>query len=118
MNKVRALSRSYAQAIAGQPITMEFLPNTNAFRLQFTINTDIKQPTIIYINEDLNYPRGVRITVNPPNTLTWKSSSRNYYEFLPTSTVTNGTTITIAIDPNNGNYLYRLFRWIRQRWFT
>ena len=100
VNKVRALSRSYAQAIAGQPITMIFNPNTSQFRLQFIINTGIQQPTMVYINEDFNYPQGVRIVVDPKNTLNWKSSTRNYYEFLPTSTVKNGTIITIEINPD------------------
>ncbi|CAF2073205.1 unnamed protein product [Rotaria magnacalcarata] len=103
LNKVQALSRSYAQAIAGLPITMSFSPTTNLFELQFIINTDIQQPTVIYLNEDLNYPHGVSIILNPKNSLTWTSPNHNYYEFVASESVKNGTTILIQIFAKNEN---------------
>jgi endoglycosylceramidase len=99
MNKVRALSRSYAQAIAGEPIFMVFDPITARFRFVFNINTDIHQPTIIYINEQLNYPQGCDINVSPANSLIWNLTERNYYEFTPGNSTKNGTAITILITP-------------------
>jgi endoglycosylceramidase len=134
MNKVRALSRSYAQAIAGsinyyyyyylllilfiflqlgQPISMIFNPTTARFQLVFTINTDIHQPTIIYINEELNYPQGCDIKVSPVNSLTWNSSNRNYYEFIPGTSTKNDTAITILITPKTLNVFYRFWNWIK-----
>ncbi|CAM4966051.1 unnamed protein product [Rotaria socialis] len=101
LNKVQALSRSYAQAIAGLPISMSFFPTTNLFELQFIINTDIQQPTVIYLNEDLNYPHGVSIILNPENSLIWASPNHNYYEFVASGSVKNGTTILIQIFAKN-----------------
>lgn len=108
LNKVRALSRSYAQAIAGLPMTMLFAPDTALFRLQFIINTDIPQPTVIYLNEEFNYPQGLNIVIRPDNALSWTSPEKNYYEFLPTSTIKNGTTILIEITPRSAKELTKL----------
>ena len=113
ITNVRALSRSYVQAIAGrinqshlfhsilflsgQPMSMSFDPITSRFQLVFNINTTIQQPTIVYINQELNYPHGFDINVSPNNTLTWNSSERNYYEFSATTSTKNGMIITIFI---------------------
>ncbi|CAF2959971.1 unnamed protein product [Rotaria sp. Silwood2] len=115
MNKVKALSRSYAQAIAGQPILMYFEPISCNFVLYFTVNTNIQQPTIIYINEDLNYPNGNVIKVSPADSLTWTSTSRNYYEFSITASTKNGTTINIQITPKTLNWFNRAWNWLKKK---
>ncbi|CAF4911685.1 unnamed protein product, partial [Rotaria sp. Silwood1] len=115
VNKVKALSRSYAQAIAGQPIFMYFEPISCNFVLDFNINTDIKQPTIVYINEDLNYPHGNVIKVSPADSLTWTATSRNYYEFSTTTSTKNGTTITIQITPKTLNWFNRAWYWLKKK---
>lgn len=79
---------------------MSFFPSTNVFELQFIINTDIQQPTIVYLNEDFNYPHGVNITINPEKALTWTSKERNYYEFVPKDSTKNETIILIQVFPN------------------
>jgi hypothetical protein len=61
------------------------------------VNTDIHAPTIVYINEELNYPHGADITVTPADSLIWNSTSSNYYEFTTTTATKNGTNITILI---------------------
>ena len=76
---------------------MSFDPITSRFQLVFNINTTIQQPTIVYINEELNYPHGFDINVSPNNTLTWNSSEQNYYEFFPTTSTENGSIIIILI---------------------
>ena len=82
---------------------MVFEPTTSHFQLVFNINTDIHQPTIIYINEELNYPQGCNINVSPVNSLTWNSTNRNYYEFILGTSTKNETTITILITPKTLN---------------
>ena len=76
---------------------MSFDPISSRFQLVFNLNITIQQPTIIYINEELNYPHGFDINVSPNNTLTWNSSERNYYEFSPKTSTKNDTTTTILI---------------------
>ncbi len=80
---------------------MFFDPISFRFQLVFNINTAIQQPTIIYINEELNYPYGCDINVSPVNSLTWNSTDRNYYEFSPVTSTKNETTVTILIIPKN-----------------
>lgn len=65
------------------------------------MNTDIHQPTVVYINEELNYPHGADITVTPAESLLWNSTSSNYYEFTTTAATKNGTTITILMTAKN-----------------
>jgi hypothetical protein len=128
INKVRALSRSYAQAIAGiseylfafihfvhlgQPIVMSFEPISFHFQLVFNINTDIQQPTIVYINEELNYPHGCDIQISPINALTWNLTNKNYYEFAPVQSTKNNTTITIFITPKTLRWFERVWNWIK-----
>jgi hypothetical protein len=76
---------------------MSFDPISARFQLAFNVNTAIQQPTIIYINEELNYPHGCVINVSPANSLAWNSTNRNYYEFLPTTSTKNDTIVTILI---------------------
>lgn len=63
------------------------------------MNTDIHKPTVVYINEELNYPHSADITVTPADSLIWNSTSPNYYEFTMTTAAKNGTNITILITP-------------------
>ena len=99
----------------GLPLSMTFDPKTAVFQLSFTINTDIHQPTVVYINEDLNYPQGNNIDVSPASSLTWTSPSRNYYEFLPATSTKNGTSIVIKIVPKTLNWHDRLWIWIQKK---
>jgi hypothetical protein len=57
-NKVKTLSRTYAQAIAGKPTTMSFDTSSKAFLLQYNYNPLASGPTEIYLNEAFHYPNG------------------------------------------------------------
>lgn len=99
----------------GQPVSTEFDPYSARFQFVFTVNTDINQPTIIYINEELNYPHGADIIVTPANSLTWNSTSLNYYEFTTTSAATNGTSINILITAKRLAWYHRVWNWIKTK---
>lgn len=60
--KVDALSRTYAQAIAGIPSHMQFSTNTGAFRLAFT-STGGSRPTEIYLNKAVHYAEGYELSI-------------------------------------------------------
>jgi hypothetical protein len=94
---------------------MVFDPITSRFQLVFNVNTDIHQPTIIYINEELNYPQGCDINVSPVNSLTWNSTDRNYYEFTPATSTENDTTIVILITPKTLNWFYKFWNWLKMK---
>ncbi len=82
---------------------MNFDPISSRFQLEFSVNTDIQQPTIIYINKELHYPLGFEIRVSPVDSLTWNSTNQNYYDFLPTTSTKNNTRISIFITPKQFN---------------
>jgi len=92
---------------------MAFDPTTSRFQLVFNVNIDIQQPTIVYINEELNYPKGFDINVSPANSLTWNSTSSNYYEFTPTASTKNGTAITILITEKQLNWFRSAWNWFK-----
>eukprot|EP01138_Halocafeteria_seosinensis_P007281 gb/GECG01007444.1/.p1 GENE.gb/GECG01007444.1/~~gb/GECG01007444.1/.p1 ORF type:complete len:562 (+),score=47.45 gb/GECG01007444.1/:1-1686(+) len=71
MEKLKTLSRTYAQKIAGIPDTiyMHFAHNssTKEFNLSYEINPKATvQETVVYYNSELHYPRGYSANVTPP----------------------------------------------------
>ncbi len=81
------------------------------------MNTDIHQPTVVYINEELNYPHGADITVTPADSLIWNSTSLNYYEFTTTTAAKNGTNITILITAKKLAWYTRAWNWVKTKVF-
>lgn len=70
---IKRLSRVYARAIAGKPITMQFLASKRLFFLSYYIDLNIQQPTEIVV-PSIQYPSSNYIvTVN--DVLTWKIDS-------------------------------------------
>jgi hypothetical protein len=108
--------RNFSVTKKGQPTSMSFDPLTSRFQLVFNVNIDIHQPTIVYINEELNYPKGFDINVSPADSLTWNSTSSNYYEFTPTISTKNGTSITIQISQKQLNWLQRTWNSLQHTW--
>ena len=96
--KLRLLSRTYPQAVAGAIVSLNFDPLSAAFSLVFSANPNITAPTIIFLNRELFYPRGANVAVTPANSLTWHQgdvANRLFFEYG--SGVTAGQNITIAI---------------------
>ncbi|MCL6094717.1 MAG: cellulase family glycosylhydrolase [Actinobacteria bacterium] len=56
--KARALAQTYAQAIAGIPEYMSYDPSTAKFELRYRPNPHITEPTVVFVPESLNYPKG------------------------------------------------------------
>lgn len=54
--------------MAGVYNSQEFDPDTGDFQLTYHANVDIQQPTIIFLNENLYYPNGYDISINPDGT--------------------------------------------------
>lgn len=70
---IQRLSRIYARAIAGKPITMQFLASEHLFFLSYYIDLNIKQATEIVV-PSIQYPSSnYSVTVN--DVLTWKIDS-------------------------------------------
>jgi endoglycosylceramidase len=97
--KVKALSRTYARAIAGQALSMIFDDSTGRFSLAYTLNTTISLPTEIYLNEALYYPKGYTVLLSPPNVATWTSPEKNIINVKPLGSASNGASLFVAISP-------------------
>merc|ERR1712154_606367 len=67
----KALSRTYAQRVAGRTLKMHFdsdFKTGGAFELQFEMDTAIREPTIIYLSEQYWYAEsGYNVTLSPQN---------------------------------------------------
>ena len=75
MAKLKALSRTYAQKIAGKPATIEMRFHHNStdklFELSYEVNPLCAvQETVIYYNSQLHYPNGYSTSVEPSNMAT------------------------------------------------
>eukprot|EP01112_Ceratiomyxa_fruticulosa_P020687 TRINITY_DN712_c0_g1_i4.p1 TRINITY_DN712_c0_g1~~TRINITY_DN712_c0_g1_i4.p1 ORF type:complete len:514 (+),score=101.67 TRINITY_DN712_c0_g1_i4:1010-2551(+) len=99
-NKVKALSRSYPQAVAGLPFDFSFNAANSDFWLSYSIDPSISLPTEIYINEEFYYPQGFNVLISPQGTATWKSSS-NLVSVYAVSTVMPGTVVNVTITAVN-----------------
>jgi endoglycosylceramidase len=75
MKTVKRVSRVYARAVAGIPISMQFIASERLFSLSYYVDTTIKQPTEIYIPA-IQYPQSsYNVTVN--SALQWKVDATN-----------------------------------------
>ena len=96
--KLRLLSRTFAPAVAGATLSMQFSPTTGAFTLSFAATATIADPTVVFLNRRLFYPRGAAVTVTPSGALSWKAGAmENYLEFSFAQGVTSGQHINISI---------------------
>jgi len=61
--KVAALSRTYAQLVAGRTTSLRYDASSGAFRLTYVPESTQGLKTEIYYNEKLNYPAGAEVHV-------------------------------------------------------
>ena len=98
--KLRLLSRTYPQAVAGSMRTVAFDPLTARFQLVFAARPDVTAPTTVFLNRGLFYARGEAVSVAPSGSLTWRNGTNpNTLAFAYTPGVAPGTPITITIAP-------------------
>lgn len=73
-NKIKLLSRTYAQAVSGTPTSMSFNTTTAAFDLVFTPMPTFlaaeSRVTEIFLQESIHYPNGYDVTIEPANCCT------------------------------------------------
>src|SRR6202034_1250844 len=56
--QLQVLSRTYARAVAGTPISMSFDGGTGAFSLTYRRNHRISQPPVTFVPTTTHYPHG------------------------------------------------------------
>jgi endoglycosylceramidase len=99
VEKVKALSRTYAQAISGTPLAMKFNTTTSEFSLDYVYGANIptSQPTIIFLNQAWYYPRGYNVVLNPASHLSYSSSEPNYVQIWHSASLAPGVIINVKI---------------------
>lgn len=96
--KVKMLSRSYAQAVSGRFVSQSFDPTTGNFTVTFTSDPSlVGQSTIIYINEKYYYPAGFTVSITPAHSATYSTAHNRVTVTLITGTIRPGKEITIRI---------------------
>ncbi|OMJ84862.1 hypothetical protein SteCoe_13918 [Stentor coeruleus] len=78
--KVQTLTRTYFMATQGRPIEMSF--NNGLFIGTYELDTSIKAPTEIYVNNDLWYPNGLQVHVSKDLARITMGNNRVYIQFL------------------------------------
>eukprot|EP00455_Lapot_gusevi_P045671 TRINITY_DN587_c0_g1_i1.p1 TRINITY_DN587_c0_g1~~TRINITY_DN587_c0_g1_i1.p1 ORF type:complete len:456 (+),score=137.01 TRINITY_DN587_c0_g1_i1:32-1369(+) len=96
--KIKALSRTYAQAVQGVPISMSFNTTTSQFQLVFAAKPSIAAPTEIYLNEDFYYPRGFNVLIVPVDAgITYVHSRKNFIQVTVPTTVPSMAQVSVTI---------------------
>jgi endoglycosylceramidase len=97
---VRAVSRSYPQAVAGHTLAYSFNTTTSDFLLSFN-TTDIttSEQTLIYINEAIHYTSGYEVSVVQGDAAWFEinSSETNYVTIDGKAETPIGEVVQIAI---------------------
>ena len=65
--KEKALSRTYIQYYQGIPLEVNFNDDTSDFYAMFKYDKNIKEPSILYLNKDLNYKDGYDLKITDEN---------------------------------------------------
>jgi len=99
-NKVKSLARTYAQAIAGIPTYMHFDNETSRFELRMNVNTEITEPTVIYLSETYYYPHGIEVQLLPSGIAKWTKTEVNRVEVSLEASASNGQELLIVIVPS------------------
>ena len=94
---LRTISRTYAPAVAGEIVSMKFDPSTAEFNLVFANNPNCTEATDIYLNQQLHYPYGYRVTTTPTGAAAWSSLALNHIKVTVDASVPAGTEIAIDI---------------------
>lgn len=66
------------------------------FLLEFSMNINIKEPTVIYFNQKLLYQDGVNVELSPSNIATSKTNTTFIY-ISPTSEATDGQNLAVKV---------------------
>ena len=61
--KEKALSRTYIQYYQGVPLEIFFNDETNEFMAKFKYDGSIEEPSVLYLNKELNYNKGYHLDI-------------------------------------------------------
>jgi len=94
---VKYFSRTYAPAVAGYILSMQFNPSNSIFELVYYINTNCQAPTEIYLNEEFYYSKGFNITFSPFYLAQYAKIEKNRIFIKHTGIAITGDKLTVKI---------------------
>lgn len=103
--KVKALARTYFMATQGVVKAMNFNQDDSFFTGEFTVDTSIEAPTVIYTSAEFYYPRGKAVVLMANHVYLDASqyslddADANRYKFTITDKSLNGQLVTIKLTP-------------------
>ena len=98
VNKLKALSRTYATAIAGTPLSTSFDVTDGFYNLSWLVNANITEPTEIYLNEELWYANGYSIDISPSGYTKVSSEENRIKIYLNGSKIPQALVLTVTIN--------------------
>jgi endoglycosylceramidase len=90
--QLAVLSETYAQAIAGSPISMKFDPSTAAFHLSYRADHAVTAPTVIFVPVSRHYPDGYCAEVTGGRVASAADSTR-----LVVTNSSSATTVGVTV---------------------
>ena len=93
----KALSRTYARAIAGVPISMAFDYTSGSFYLEYSINLSARGGTEIFLPKTFYYPRGYTVSIAPDGWARSTEQQQNLLIITHTSNAIEGQPLTVTI---------------------
>ncbi len=75
--------------------------NVGLFHLEYTINWNCTLPTEIYLNQDIYYPKGFTVAIQPNNYAQWKQLQKNRIQIVHNQETGNKEPVllTVTIEP-------------------
>jgi endoglycosylceramidase len=95
--KVKALSRTYPQAICGVPTLQYFNTTNSAFKLVYQASDCNNMPTEIYASKDFHYENGFTVNISPANAATYKVVDEVFIYVQHSASVKPGDVITVDV---------------------
>ena len=100
--KEKALSRTYIQYYQGLPLEMFYNDDTSEFLARFKYDGNINEPTVLYLNKDLNYKDGydLNITDDDGNKIDFDIEDKdNYISFKINKSKEEELIVKVNVSP-------------------
>lgn len=100
--KVKALARSYLMAAQGVPTLFNFDMESSAFEAEFTVDTSIQAPTILFASKEYYYPNGTQVTITvdgvelTTSQVEYFETDDNHMKITVTDSTLSGKTVRIV----------------------
>ena len=100
--KEKALSRTYIQYYQGLPLEVFYNDDTSEFLARFKYDGNINEPTVLYLNKDLNYKDGydLNITDDDGNKIDFDIEDKdNYISFKINKSKEEELIVKVNVSP-------------------